>query len=41
MWNPAITHLRAGTITAKERRYLLFVCPAKYYNLLRVATVSG
>jgi hypothetical protein len=37
----AITHLRAGTITAQERRYLLFACSVKYYNLLRVATVSG
>lgn len=41
MQTAAVKHLRAGTITAQEKRYLLFAHPVRYYNLLRVATVSG
>lgn len=41
MQTAAVKHLRAGTITAKEKRYLLFACGVKYYALLRAATVSG
>lgn len=37
----AVRHLRAGTITAKEKRLLLQVNKTRYYARIRAATVSG